>query len=105
MTAHVCGTRRQTVADDAPYGEDIQWVEVTPTKTWLTCRTQKRTRRKRSEPGGTQKRAAGTRRDRTPLDLDRWLALPDIPKLLPGEDRNFGQGLFVRSGPEQLLVH
>jgi len=27
--------------------------------------------------------------------LDRWQALPDVPNLLPGEDRNFGPGLFV----------
>lgn len=28
-------------------------------------------------------------------DLARWAALPDIPDLLPGEDRSFGSGLFV----------
>lgn len=27
--------------------------------------------------------------------LQRWAALPDVPDLLPGEDRAFGQGLFV----------
>ncbi len=27
--------------------------------------------------------------------LNRWQALPDVPNLLPGEDRNFGSGLFV----------
>jgi hypothetical protein len=27
--------------------------------------------------------------------LDRWAALPDVPELLPGEDRTFGSGLFV----------
>jgi Domain of unknown function (DUF5710) len=27
--------------------------------------------------------------------LDRWQARPDVPNLLPGEDRNFGSGLFV----------
>ncbi|MBQ0867447.1 DUF5710 domain-containing protein [Streptomyces sp. RK75] len=27
--------------------------------------------------------------------LDRWVALPDLPPLLPGEDRGFGSGLFV----------
>jgi hypothetical protein len=27
--------------------------------------------------------------------LARWAALPDIPELLPGEDRSFGAGLFV----------
>jgi len=27
--------------------------------------------------------------------LDRWAALPEIPDLLPGEDRTFGSGLFV----------
>ena len=27
--------------------------------------------------------------------LDRWQALPDVPGLLPGEDRSFGSGLFV----------
>jgi hypothetical protein len=27
--------------------------------------------------------------------LQRWAALPDIPALLPGEDRTFGSGLFV----------
>lgn len=27
--------------------------------------------------------------------LDRWQARPDVPGLLPGEDRDFGSGLFV----------
>lgn len=27
--------------------------------------------------------------------LERWAALPDVPDLLPGEDRTLGQGLFV----------
>ncbi|WP_209241362.1 DUF5710 domain-containing protein [Streptomyces oryzae] len=27
--------------------------------------------------------------------LERWAALPDLPALLPGEDRAFGSGLFV----------
>ncbi|MFI8528393.1 DUF5710 domain-containing protein [Promicromonospora sukumoe] len=27
--------------------------------------------------------------------LERWAALPEIPDLLPGEDRSFGSGLFV----------
>lgn len=27
--------------------------------------------------------------------LDRWKAGPDVPDLLPGEDRSLGQGLFV----------
>jgi hypothetical protein len=27
--------------------------------------------------------------------LQRWAALPEAPDLLPGEDRNFGTGLFV----------
>lgn len=27
--------------------------------------------------------------------LDRWQALPDLPDLLPGEDRGLGPGLFV----------
>jgi hypothetical protein len=27
--------------------------------------------------------------------LDRWAARPDVPELLPGEDRTFGTGLFV----------
>jgi hypothetical protein len=27
--------------------------------------------------------------------LARWEALPDVPELLPGEDRSFGGGLFV----------
>jgi hypothetical protein len=27
--------------------------------------------------------------------LDRWAAQPDLPAVLPGEDRSFGSGLFV----------
>jgi hypothetical protein len=27
--------------------------------------------------------------------LERWFALPDVPDLLPGEDRSLGSGLFV----------
>ncbi|MFI2373159.1 DUF5710 domain-containing protein [Streptomyces sp. NPDC018833] len=32
--------------------------------------------------------------------LDRWAALPDVPDLLPGEDRSFGAGLFVDLVPQ-----
>ncbi|ASR33859.1 DNA primase [Prauserella marina] len=28
-------------------------------------------------------------------ELERWAARPDVPQLLPGEDRGFGSGLFV----------
>lgn len=28
-------------------------------------------------------------------ELQPWVALPDVPDLLPGEDRTFGSGLFV----------
>ncbi|MGW1682311.1 DUF5710 domain-containing protein [Saccharopolyspora sp. NPDC002376] len=28
-------------------------------------------------------------------ELQRWAALPEVPDLLPGEDRTFGSGLFV----------
>ena len=31
--------------------------------------------------------------------LQRWAARPDVPDLLPGEDRTFGQGLFVDMVP------
>jgi hypothetical protein len=31
--------------------------------------------------------------------LDRWTARPDLPVLLPGEDRAFGQGLFADPVP------
>lgn len=30
--------------------------------------------------------------------LDRWTARPEVPELLPGEDRTFGSGLFVDPG-------
>jgi hypothetical protein len=33
-------------------------------------------------------------RDATPA-LQRWAALPEVPEVLPGEDRSFGAGLFV----------
>lgn len=32
-------------------------------------------------------------------ELRRWTALPDVPDLLPGEDRTFGSGLFVDPVP------
>jgi hypothetical protein len=32
--------------------------------------------------------------------LQRWAAKPDVPQLLPGEDRSLGQGLFVDLVPE-----
>lgn len=32
--------------------------------------------------------------------LQRWAALPDVPDLLPGEDRSFGAGLFVDLVPQ-----
>jgi Domain of unknown function (DUF5710) len=50
-------------------------------------------------------KAAGARWDSTAhrwyapqpamLLLQRWAAAPDVPALLPGEDRSWGQGLFV----------
>ena len=43
---------------------------------------------------GAQKRwYAGTAR--AVEDCARWAAKPDLPSLLPGEDRSFGSGLFV----------
>lgn len=37
---------------------------------------------------------------RPPSDgLDRWAQLPDVPDLLPGEDRGYGSGLFVDMVP------
>jgi hypothetical protein len=33
-------------------------------------------------------------------ELQTWAALPEVPDLLPGEDREFGQGLFVDPVPE-----
>lgn len=32
--------------------------------------------------------------------LAKWRALPPVPNLLPGEDRNFGSGLFVDMVPQ-----
>src|ERR1700704_5060428 len=32
--------------------------------------------------------------------LSRWVALPDIPEILPGEDRSLGHGLFVDLVPD-----
>ncbi|GAA1214038.1 DUF5710 domain-containing protein [Prauserella alba] len=29
------------------------------------------------------------------VELEQWAAQPDVPTLLPGEDRSFGSGLFV----------
>lgn len=33
-------------------------------------------------------------------DLQTWAAQPDVPDLLPGEDRDFGEGLFADPVPE-----
>lgn len=33
--------------------------------------------------------------ERTAEACSRWAAKPDLPELLPGEDRSFGEGLFV----------
>ncbi len=33
--------------------------------------------------------------------LEQWVARPDLPALLPGEDRSFGSGLFVDLVPER----
>jgi hypothetical protein len=33
-------------------------------------------------------------------ELQEWAALPEVPDLLPGEDRDFGDGLFVDPVPE-----
>lgn len=33
-------------------------------------------------------------------ELTLWAALPEVPDLLPGEDRDFGDGLFVDPVPE-----
>lgn len=32
--------------------------------------------------------------------LTRWVALPDVPEILPGEDRSLGHGLFVDLVPD-----
>jgi hypothetical protein len=32
--------------------------------------------------------------------LQTWVPLPEVPDLLPGEDREFGQGLFLDPVPE-----
>jgi Domain of unknown function (DUF5710) len=57
-----------------------------------------------------QAKAAGARWDQSArrwyaprpgiAELVRWAALPDLPALLPGEDRSFGAGLFVDLVPE-----
>lgn len=83
------------MADDIPFGEDNQWVEVTLTKTWLDVPYAEK----------DEAKALGARWDSEArrwyapqpdtAGLDRWVALPDIPEVLPGEDRDFGQGLFV----------
>lgn len=38
--------------------------------------------------------------DQPRTELSIWAALPEVPDLLPGEDRNFGHGLFVDPVPE-----
>ena len=43
---------------------------------------------------GIRQQGAGTHSTRMTA-LDRWQARPDVPDLLPGEDRSFGSGLFV----------
>lgn len=58
---------------------------------WLS---RKRTRRLRKGLDGIRQQGAGTRLAGMTA-LDRWQARPDVPDLLPGEDRNFGSGLFV----------
>jgi Domain of unknown function (DUF5710) len=83
------------VIEDAPVGEDVEWVEVVSTKTWLDVPYAEKDKAK----------ALGARWDPEArrwyapwpdiAELERWQALPDIPELLPGEDREFGQGLFV----------
>lgn len=37
--------------------------------------------------------------DHPTTGLQRWTALPDVPDLLPGEDRSFVSGLFVDMNP------
>jgi Domain of unknown function (DUF5710) len=37
-------------------------------------------------------------------DLARWAALPDIPDVLPGQDRSLGSG-FRGPGAHLMLVH
>ena len=39
------------------------------------------------------------------LALARWTARPDVPEVIPGEDRSFGSGLFVDLVPPVSYTH
>lgn len=83
------------MADYTPPGDDIQWVTVTLARTWLDVPYAEKDEAKalgaRWDPDA--RRWYAPRPDTA--GLDRWVALPDIAELLPGEDRSLGQGLFV----------
>lgn len=75
--------------------DDIIWVDVLGNRVWLDVPYAEKDEAKAQ--GARWDPAA--RRWYAPQPgmtaLERWQALPDVPDLLPGEDRNFGSGLFV----------
>lgn len=75
--------------------DDIIWVDVLGDRVWLDVPYAEKDEAKAQ--GARWDPAA--RRWYAPQPgmtaLERWQALPDVPDLLPGEDRNFGSGLFV----------
>jgi hypothetical protein len=75
--------------------DDITWVDVLDYRTWLDVpyaeKEEAKAQGARWDPAA--RRWYAPRPGMTALD--RWQALPDVPDLLPGEDRNLGSGLFV----------
>lgn len=66
----------------------------TPSGRTSTCPTPTSTRKPSRRPLGPTRQALVRPRPPT-AGLDRWAARPEVPDLLPGEDRTFGPGLFV----------
>ena len=93
--------RVPAASTDRP-GQD-GWREVTPIRCWLDVPYAEKDAAK----------AAGARWDGDAKrwyaprpgvrGLDRWVARPPLPVLLPGEDREFGSGLFVDLIPQSCF--
>jgi hypothetical protein len=92
-------TGRVPAASTDRSGQD-GWREVTPIRQWLDVPFSEK----------DEAKAAGARWDGDARrwyaprpgmrGLDRWVARPPLPGLLPGEDREFGSGLFVDLVPQ-----
>ena len=97
--------RRRGEDDHEPVVRHRHHAPRDPSAPGWTSRTPRRTPPRPTAPGGIpQARRWFDPRPTTP-ELQRWAALPELPDLLPGEDRTFKLRPVRRSHPDDVLVH